>query len=282
MSPSMAISFWIFAGASCLLLARFASGAEPSPDPSGVSSAASAHTIAAATPATEPAQVSTRPAAGPTAGIIMVLAGDSGVTDEHGWGLGFAHHLSGGIQCINLSASGRSSKSYRTDGFWAKVLAAKGDYELINFGGNDQAGKGPARETDPNTTYRENMGRYVDEVRAYGGTPILVAPMTRRFFDREGRIHSSLQPYVDALEQLAKDKNVPILDLHGRSIALCESIGPAKADEFAPVKNGKLDRSHLNAAGGEAMGALVADELRAKVPQLDPYIVNLPTTDPAK
>ncbi len=227
-----------------------------------------------ATPATGPADSDGK--------ITLILAGDSGVTDAHGWGLGFAHHLSSGIKLINLSASGRSSKSYRTDGFWAKVLAARGDYVLINFGGNDQAGKGPARETDPNTTYRANMAQYVDEVRAYGGKPILVAPMIRRFFDKEGKIHSSLQPYVDSLKQLACEKNVPLLDLHGRSITLCESLGPTKADEFAPVKNGKLDRSHVNAAGSEAMGALVADELRNKVPQLAPYVIDIPANDPAK
>jgi pectinesterase len=259
----MMIPFWIVASASCLALLPFASASEPL-------AGATADHAKDDSPTTAPAV------------ITLVLAGDSGVTDEHGWGRGFAHHLTGAIKCINLSASGRSSKSFRTDGFWDKVLAAKGDYVLINFGGNDQAGKGPARETDPNTTYRENMGRYVDEVRAYGGKAILVAPMIRRFFDKEGKIHSSLQPYVDALKQLASDKDVPILDLHGRSIALCESIGSAKAEEFAPVKDGKLDRSHLNAAGGEVFGALVADELRTKVPQLAPYIIESPTTEPAQ
>src|SRR5262245_23887207 len=88
--------------------------------------------------------------------LRIVLVGDSTVTDQSGWGAGFAKRIAPDAECINMARSGRSSKSYRDEGHWAKALALKPDYLLIQFGHNDQSGKGPARETAPETTFREN------------------------------------------------------------------------------------------------------------------------------
>src|SRR4051794_29507017 len=96
----------------------------------------------------------------------IVLAGDSTVTGEEGWGVGFGKCLSRDVELINLAKGGRSSKSYRAEGWWQQCLEAKPDYLLIQFGHNDCPGKGPDRETDPATTFRENMSRYVDEAKA--------------------------------------------------------------------------------------------------------------------
>src|SRR5215207_6355960 len=114
--------------------------------------------------------------------VRIVLAGDSTVTDIAGWGRGFAKSMNDGVEVVNLARGGRSSKSFRDEGHWRQVLDAKPNYILIQFGHNDQPGKGPERETDPRTTFRANMARYVDEVRALGATPILVTSLVRRTF----------------------------------------------------------------------------------------------------
>src|SRR3954451_23005088 len=75
--------------------------------------------------------------------IRIVLVGDSTVTDEKGWGLGLKRFLRGDAECINAAASGRSSKSYIDEGRWQQALALHGDYYLIQFGHNDEPGKGP-------------------------------------------------------------------------------------------------------------------------------------------
>src|SRR5450631_1594075 len=112
-------------------------------------------------------------AAGPT--VKVVLVGDSTVNDEGGWGPGFRASFGPGIQVVNLALNGRSSKSFRDEGAWAPVLAQlmpeKPNFVLIQFGHNDVPGKGPQRATDPATTYRANMERFVEEVRAAGATP---------------------------------------------------------------------------------------------------------------
>ena len=202
----------------------------------------------------------------------IVLAGDSTVTTNGGWGVGFAKALRPGVECVNLARGGQSSKSFRDSGQWQKVLDQKPTYILIQFGHNDMPGKGPNRETDPATTYRENMARYVDEARAIGARPILVTSMTRRYF-KEGKINSNLLPYVDAVKNVAAEKKAPLLDLHARSIELFEQLGPEGCRELSPndPKTGKVDATHLNRKGGEVVGKLVARELKKAVPALADY-----------
>src|SRR5450759_358400 len=110
----------------------------------------------------------------PPKNIKIVLVGDSTFNDEGGWGPGFRASFGPEVQVINLARNGRSSKSFRDEGLWKPALAAQPDYILIQFGHNDGPGKGPERETDPKTTFRENIIRYLDEARGVGAKPILV------------------------------------------------------------------------------------------------------------
>jgi len=208
------------------------------------------------------------PAAEAQGRLRVALAGDSTVATNSGWGPAFAKLLKPGAECLNFARGGQSSKSFRDSGNWQKVLDAKPAYVLIQFGHNDMPGKGPKRETDPNTTYRENMARFVDEARAIGAVPVLVTSMARRTF-QNGKIRGELAPWVEAVKKVAAEKKVPLVDLSGRSIALLERIGPDAAAVFDPKgKDGQPDHTHLSAKGGEAMAGLVADELRKVEPKL--------------
>ncbi len=206
--------------------------------------------------------------------VRFVLVGDSTVTDHAGWGIGFKQLLGDRAECVNTSAGGRSSKSFIDEGRWEKALALKGAYYLIQFGHNDQPGKGPQRETDPDTTYTQFMSRYVDEARAIGARPVLVTSLTRRNFDKSGngKIDSTLTPYVQAVKRLAQAKHVPLIDLHARSIALCEQLGREKTHAFDPIKeDGSADTTHLDAQGSVVFARLVVEELVRAVPELKPH-----------
>lgn len=219
-------------------------------------------------------------AAEETKPVKIVLAGDSTVAENGGWGPAFAKHLKKGAECVNLARGGRSSKSYRAEGWWKKVLAEKPDYVLIQFGHNDQPGKGPERETDPKTTYRENLAKYIDEARDAGAVPVVVTSLVRRHFDKEGKIKSNLVEYADAAKAVAAEKKAPLVDLHAASIADLNRIGPAAAAAYdAPSKDpAKVDRTHLSAAGGEATALLVIEDLLEVVPMLNPAF-GRPTPD---
>jgi len=205
--------------------------------------------------------------------VRLVLVGDSTVTDKQGWGLGFKQHVQDSADCINLARNGRSSKSFIAEGLWSPALAARADYILIQFGHNDMPGKGADRETDPTTTYRANLARYIDDARRAGAVPVIVTSITRRQFGDDGRIRSDLGDYVEAAKAVAAEKGVALVDLHAKSIELLDRIGPAAALSFDATKpDGTPDKTHLSPKAGTAFGALVADELMRVVPALAPYV----------
>jgi pectinesterase len=173
------------------------------------------------------------------------------------------------VEVTNLAAAGRSSKSFIDEGLWAKALAARGNYYLIQFGHNDEPGKGADRETDPQTTYRAFMARYVDDVRSAGGKPILVTSLVRRIYNPDGTIRSTQTPYVEVVRALALEKKVPLIDLYALSLADAESAGDDVWADLSPRDaTGQVDRTHLNVKGGDVVGRMVADALRQAVPEL--------------
>jgi lysophospholipase L1-like esterase len=200
--------------------------------------------------------------------VRIVLVGDSTVARDQGWGNAFLARLGAGATGVNLGHNGASSKSYRAMGDWAKALAAHPTHILIQFGHNDMPGKGPERETDAATTFRENLARYVDEARAAGAQPVLVTSLVRRTF-RGDRLEDLLGAYAEATIAVARKMEVPLVDLHARSLALVERLGPEGSDDLSPVTaDGRKDRTHLSAKGGEVFAGLVAAELAKAVPAL--------------
>jgi pectinesterase len=201
--------------------------------------------------------------------IRIVLVGDSTVTDGAGWGMGFRDLVTAGVEVVNLAANGRSSKSFIDEGRWADALARKGDYYLIQFGHNDEPGKGPERETDPDTTYRQNMTRYVDEARAAGAKPVLVTSLVRRIYNEDGTIRTTQTPYVETVRKLAAEKRVPLVDLHAITLADAEHAGEEVWADLSPRDDqGAVDRTHLNAKGSEVVARLLMDALHEAVPEL--------------
>lgn len=208
------------------------------------------------------------------ADVRLVLVGDSTVTDNAGWGLGFRQFVEDDVELVNTSRGGRSSRSFREEGRWEKALELEGDYYLIQFGHNDQPGK-PERSTT-HDQFRANLHRYAEETLAAGATPVLVTPLVRREFkDREhpDRIVSSLEPWAAIVREVASERGVPLIELHDRSKALCEDMGRDGVRAISPVKpNGDYDGTHLNSAGYVPFGRLVAEELARAVPELRSHL----------
>jgi pectinesterase len=205
----------------------------------------------------------------------IVLCGDSTVTDDAGWGAGFAACVGDGIKCTNLSRGGGSSSSFRDEGRWAEALALKPDWILIQFGHNDEPGH-PGRENQPEEGYRANISRYVDEAIAAGAHPVLVTPISRRQWgktdnDRD-RIVSSLAPYAAVVRDIARAKNVLLIDLHDRSIEVYQSLTQRGCEMIATRKeNGAWDGTHMNRAGASMFGPLVAMDCRGTIPGMKDF-----------
>lgn len=168
----------------------------------------------------------------------IVLVGDSTTAVQGGWGPSFCgKHITSVVACINLARGGRSSGSYRAEGSWALAMyeiksgGFSDTWVLIQFGHNDQPGK-PGRSTDLTTEFPANLKRYVEEVRAAGGKPVLITPLTRRQF-KDGKLVDDLGPWAQATRRVAAATNTPLVDLHALSTAAVQAMGPVEAMRLA-------------------------------------------------
>jgi lysophospholipase L1-like esterase len=181
--------------------------------------------------------------------------------DLHGWGQVFGESFGPQVQILNHAASGRSTKSFIAERRWAKVLAEKPDYVFIQFGHNDQKDKSLA----PEGGYRDYLIRYVDEAKKAGVRPVLVTPVARRTFGKGGKPTTSLTPFSDATKKVAKEKGVPVIDLHRLSLDLFAELGDAGSADFSPSA---ADRTHFSKKGAKAVAQLVAKQIPDAVPEL--------------
>ena len=196
------------------------------------------------------------------------LAGDSTVNHTTGWGSAFCERMGTDVECFNSSRNGRSAKSYREQGLWARALA---DYIFIQFGANDGPGKGPLLETVPETTYSDYMRDYIREARVQGTIPILVTPLPQRQY-KDGKHVRTLEDYAAAMRKVGKETNTIVLDLNAEANDALDAMTEEQAHEFNynvadSTKPGK-DTTHLNARGGEFFGLMVAKEFAAAVPSM--------------
>jgi lysophospholipase L1-like esterase len=203
--------------------------------------------------------------------IRVAMAGDSTMAsypnppkdrpDLHGWGQVFGEFFGDRVAILNHAASGRSTKTFIAEKRWEKVLAEKPDYVFIQFGHNDQKDK----TLGPEDGYREYLIRYIDEATKAGIKPVLVTPVARRTFDKDGKPTTSLTPYADATKKVAKEKGVPVIDLHQLSLDLYAKLGDKGSADFSPAET---DRTHFSKKGAKAVAELVAKQLPSAVPEL--------------
>ncbi|RAL14794.1 putative esterase [Aspergillus homomorphus CBS 101889] len=207
---------------------------------------------------------------------LFLLAGDSTTAKQStgggGWGNGFInttlHH---GATGINYGVNGRTTVSYRADGYWAtvlsKVTASRNEanpYVTIQFGHNDQK---PAANISI-TEYTSNLERFVTEVRAAGGNPILVTPLSRRGYDNSTgvpRVVENLAAQRAATIAAARATGATFIDLNEASTRYLNSIGPADAWTY---NLNPEDQTHLNAQGSVVFGGLVALLIEGALPEL--------------
>jgi len=219
--------------------------------------------------------------------VRIDLIGDSTQTDNAGYGRGFCANLTADIDCLNMAKGGSSTKTFRQQGLWDASLATKPDYMLIQFGHNDIESKDHDPRQVTLAQYEENLRRFVDEARAQHITPVLVTPLTRRYFGKDGRIHSDLTVHAATMKKVASEMKVPVIDLQSESIAYLEGIGETRGNALGITKKdntGKLgyDKTHLNWQGSYIFGRMVAVALGKVEPRLTAYVRPEPAPLPAE
>ena len=203
---------------------------------------------------------------------------------ETGWGMVLPELLTDGVKVVNRALNGRSTRSFRTQGHWQKIQEElrPGDFVLIQFGHNDQKESDTSRYAAPQTDYRSNLTRYVAETRAKGATPVLLTPVSRRKFSESGQFIDQHGEYPGVVRELARQLNVPLIDLHKTSMDELARQGPQASermflhfggDYYPNLPKGKADNTHFSPYGAAVMAGLVADGLRG-VETLRPFLKN--------
>ena len=210
---------------------------------------------------------------------LVYLAGDSTMAikqldlPERGWGQGLNGLFKDPAMIQNHAVNGRSTKSFINEGRWPRLVAAlqPGDFVLIQFGHNDEKVENPAVGTNPATEFRDNLRRFIKEVRAKQASPILATPVARRKFDATGKLMPTHGVYPDAIRAVAAEEKVPLLDLERATSAWLQEAGDEPSKKFfmwiAPgahplVPGGRKDDTHFVEAGALHVAELAAAQIR--------------------
>ncbi|PWY67588.1 SGNH hydrolase [Aspergillus sclerotioniger CBS 115572] len=214
---------------------------------------------------------------------FFLLAGDSTTATQSsgggGWGDGFINTtLHSGAKGLNYGHDGATTVSFRAGGDWATVLSKVKEYKTdyrayvtIQFGHNDQK---PANNISL-TEYTKNLEQFATDVKNAGGTPILVTPLSRRNYDNTTGTPTVIQDLADqraATIAAANNTDTAYIDLNKASTDYLNAIGPVDAYTYNLTPD---DHTHLNVAGSQVFGGLVASLIDQDFPELknDDYVV---------
>lgn len=241
----------------------------------------------------------------------------TGGNPERGWGQMLPGFLSEEVRVDNHAVNGRSTRSFIDEGRWDKVLSLikKGDYVFIQFGHNDEK-TDPKRHTDAGGgSFDANLKRFVNEARAKGGIPVLFNSIVRRNFGtadgsaiaaaisqddirrgvnpdakhearaehpQEGdRLIDTHGSYLDSPRNVARELDVPFVDMNRITHELVEGLGPVEskklymwvpANTVPAMPKGREDNTHLNIYGARVVAGLTVDAIARAVPALAPYV----------
>lgn len=212
----------------------------------------------------------------------VYLLGDSTVCDQprepyNSWGQMLTRFFKSTIAIANHAESGESLRSSLGAKRLDKVLSGMkpGDYLFIQYGHNDEKEKGEG--VGAFTTYKADLKKFVERARQRGGIPVLITPVQRRSFDKNGKITNSHGDYPEAVRQVAKEESVPLIDLNAMSKPLYEAWGvePSKR-AFAPN-----DNTHHNNYGSYEIAKCVVEGIRTSKLAMAKYLVtDVPRFDP--
>jgi lysophospholipase L1-like esterase len=214
----------------------------------------------------------------------IYLLGDSTVCDQPlepyaSWGQMLTRFFGSGVAIANHAESGESLRSSLGAKRFDKVLSLikPGDYLLIQYAHNDEKEKGEG--VGAFTTFMSDLKLFVDSARKKGANPVLITPVQRRTFDKDGKlVVNSHGDYPEAVRQAAEEENVPLIDLNAMSKVLYEALG--KEGSGILFKQG--DGTHHNNYGSYELAKCLVEGIKAnKLPIARFLVKDVPAFNPA-
>ena len=236
------------------------------------------------------------PASGRDSGqkIVLRLMGDSTMADkdlsgenpERGWGQRLPSHLDTSVCVVNYAQNGRSTKSFIDRGLWDKVRndLKAGEYLFIQFGHNDSKADDPARYAPAFGAYQDNLRLFIEHALSVGAKPVLFTPVSRRWFDNEGRLKKDCHgDYPAAVFQVAGEYGLPVIDANAVTQAWLESVGDEASRKYymwiekgtcPRHPDGLVDNTHTNVAGARKIVELLLPEIVKVIPDLASHVTD--------
>ncbi len=202
---------------------------------------------------------------------------------ERGWGQLFPNYITDEVEIQNLAVNGRSTKSFITEHRWDTVMSRlkEGDFVMIQFGHNDQKADDSNRSAPAHTLYKENLIRFINDVRSKGATPVLITPVMRRKFDGAGKFIDQHGDYPGVVKEVAALLKVSLIDLHKSSedLIVKEGVEGSKrlflnipANHFKNYKGKEEDNTHFSEYGASLVASLVCQSIAAQNLPLAKYL----------
>ncbi len=214
----------------------------------------------------------------------IFLAGDQScafMTDEvsAGWGQVLDEHFDRNVHIVNYSKAGRSTKSFINEGRWDAICTQlkKGDYVFIQFGHNDKKKYDKKRYTTY-AEYRQNLKRFIADVRRKQATPVLLTPVARYFYDGETLIHTH-ENYPTVMREVAEEMDVVLVDLTKMTTEWLKREGRERSARFFISREvdivGKIDEggSRHSIEGARKISRMIIGELKRQ--RVKPLIYSL-------
>jgi len=225
----------------------------------------------------------------PTLFVIgdSTAASNDGVVE--GWAVPFPSYFDRSkINVVDRARSGRSSRTFLTEGLWEKVRAdlKLGDFVLIQFGHNDGgaineeppgsnrplrargslAGLGDETQEIDNVVTKKHevvhtfgwyLRKFINDARNKGATPIVLSPTVRNVW-KEGKVERGLGEYAEWSADIARSEGVAFVDVTAIIADRYEKLGAETVPRFFP-----RDNTHTNAEGAELNAWCVVAGLKA-------------------
>jgi lysophospholipase L1-like esterase len=225
-----------------------------------------------------------------SAQLTVYIAGDSTAANktadkrpETGWGELLQEYFDPAkIKIDNRAQNGRSTKSFIAEGGWQAIVGQlhKGDWVFVQFGHNDES-KDKAERYTPPEEFTINLRRFVGDVKEKKANIVLMTPLMRRRFDKDGRFYDTHGEYPDLTRSVAAKLKVPLIDTHRKSEAVIVKYGEVgsrslflqlKPGENPNYPNGVEDNTHFNPKGAEEMVKLAVEGIREDKLKLAKYL----------
>jgi lysophospholipase L1-like esterase len=208
----------------------------------------------------------------------------NGENGQWGWGAPIADFFDRAqLNVENHAWGGTSSRTFRTQGSWQKVLPKlnAGDYVIMQFGHNDSSpvnddrrargtfeGNGDETQEIDNMLTGEHeivhsygwyMRQFIKEIKAKGAMPIVCSLIPRNRWS-DGKVDRSVNSYALWAEQAAQAEGAFFIDLN---TLICDHYDSVGQKRVTALYFDADETVHTNAAGAQINAMRLVDGIKA-------------------